>query len=91
MWAVDDRVRGLPGLELRGTDRIAKTFRFGDFVTAFSWMTAVAIVAEKMNHHPEWRNVYSTVEVELTTHDSGGITARDLDLAAVMNDHSESR
>ena len=89
--AVDDRLRGLPGWERRGTDRIAKTFRFGDFVTTFAWMTAVAIVAEKMNHHPEWRNVYSTVEVELTTHDSGGITARDLDLAAVMNDHSESR
>jgi len=80
-------VRGLeslPGWARRG-DRIVRTFRFGDFVQAFGWMTSVALVAERMNHHPEWRNVYRTVEVELTTHDAGGITERDMRLAGEMN------
>ena len=66
-------------------DAIIKTFRFRNFVGAWSWMTAVAIWAEKMDHHPEWRNVYSTVEVLLTTHDAGGLTQKDLDLARKMD------
>jgi len=73
----------LPGWERRG-DRIARSFRFDDFVSAFGWMTSVALVAERMDHHPEWRNVYSRVEVELTTHDAGGLTARDFELAEAM-------
>lgn len=73
-----------PGWVRRG-DRIAKGFRFDDFVAAFAWMTGVALVAERMNHHPEWRNVYATVEVELTTHDAGGLTARDFELAEAMD------
>jgi 4a-hydroxytetrahydrobiopterin dehydratase len=77
-------LQSLPGWERRG-DRIVRTFRFRDFVQAFGWMTGVALVAERMNHHPEWRNVYRTVEVELTTHDAGGITARDMRLAGEMN------
>lgn len=79
----------LPGWERRG-DRIVCTFRFASFVRAFGWMSSVALEAEKMNHHPEWRNVYGTVEVELTTHDAGGITERDTTLAAEMNRLSAS-
>lgn len=77
-------LESLPGWEHRG-DRIVRTFRFRDFVEAFGWMTSVALVAERMNHHPEWRNVYRAVEVELTTHDAGGVTERDIRLAGEMN------
>lgn len=70
----------LPAWEIRD-DRIVRKFSFPDFVTAFGFMSKVALVAERMNHHPEWRNVYGTVVVELTTHDAGGITARDVTLA----------
>ncbi|MFO0692220.1 MAG: 4a-hydroxytetrahydrobiopterin dehydratase [Polyangiales bacterium] len=82
---LEETLPGLEGWELRG-DRIAKTFRFPDFVAAFGFMTRVAIVAEKRDHHPEWRNVYGTVEVELTTHDEGGITWLDVALARTMNE-----
>lgn len=81
---LDETLPGLEGWERR-EDRIAKTFRFPDFVAAFGFMTRVALVAEKRDHHPEWRNVYGTVEVELTTHDSGGITWLDVALARTMN------
>lgn len=67
-------------------DALAKTFRFADFVQAFGFMTRAALVAERMDHHPEWSNVYRTVTVTLTTHDAGGITVLDLDLAARMDD-----
>lgn len=63
-------------------------FRFADFSEAFAFMTRSALVAEQMNHHPEWFNVYSQVRVHLTTHDAGGITQKDLDLAAKMNEFS---
>ena len=66
-------------------DAIAKTFGFGSFVEAFGWMTRVALHAEKLNHHPEWSNVYGTVEVVLTTHDAGGLTERDVTLARRMD------
>ena len=66
-------------------DRISRSFRFGSFVEAFGWMSSVALVAEKLNHHPEWRNVYSKVEVDLTTHDVGGLSERDFELAAEMD------
>ncbi len=81
---VSEQLASLPGWESRG-DRLVRSFRFPDFVRAFGWMASVALVAEKMNHHPEWRNVYGTVEVELTTHDANGITQRDFDLAAAMD------
>jgi 4a-hydroxytetrahydrobiopterin dehydratase len=71
--------------EVEGRDAIAKTFRFKDFTEAFGWMTKAAIVAEKMNHHPEWSNVYRTVEVTLTTHDAGGVTDLDVKLATRMD------
>lgn len=70
----------LPGWDVR-SDRIARTFSFPDFVSAFGFMSKVALVAERMNHHPEWRNVYGTVVVELTTHDVGGLSSRDVTLA----------
>jgi 4a-hydroxytetrahydrobiopterin dehydratase len=74
----------LPDWELAG-DRIKRTFRFKDFVEAFGFMSSAALVAERMNHHPEWRNVWATVEVELSTHDAGGLTELDMKLAAAMD------
>jgi 4a-hydroxytetrahydrobiopterin dehydratase len=62
-----------------------KTFTFKNFVEAFGWMTSAAIVAEKLNHHPEWSNVYKTVNVTLTTHDTSGLTDLDLKLAKRMD------
>jgi 4a-hydroxytetrahydrobiopterin dehydratase len=69
---------------VEGRDAIARTFRFKDFNAAFGWMTRVALAAEKLDHHPEWFNVYNRVEVVLTTHDAGGVTERDLELARIM-------
>ena len=71
--------------ECEGRDAIAKTFKFEDFAAAFDWMARVATQAEKMNHHPEWLNVWNRVEVTLTSHDAGGVTARDIKLATRMN------
>lgn len=71
--------------EMPGRDAIARTFTFRDFNEAFGFMTRVALVAEKSDHHPEWRNVYRTVEVVLSTHDAGGVTSRDIALAEAMN------
>jgi len=62
-----------------------RSFVFADFVEAFGWMTSVAIAAEKLNHHPEWFNVYKTVKVTLTTHDTGGLSELDLKLAQRMD------
>jgi 4a-hydroxytetrahydrobiopterin dehydratase len=77
---------GIPGwTEVSGREAIGKTFVFKDFNEAFGFMTRVALVAEKMDHHPEWRNVYKTVEVALSTHDAGGVTRLDIELATVMN------
>ena len=67
-------------------DAITKTFEFKNFVDAFGWMTRAAIHAEKLNHHPEWSNVYKTVEVALTTHDADGLTALDAKLARKMDE-----
>ncbi|MGE0549224.1 MAG: 4a-hydroxytetrahydrobiopterin dehydratase [Kofleriaceae bacterium] len=69
----------------RAADKLNRTFEFKDFVTAFSFMSGAALVAERMNHHPEWFNVYRTVRVELATHDANGITALDFELARAMN------
>jgi 4a-hydroxytetrahydrobiopterin dehydratase len=77
---------GLPGwTDVQGRDAIGKTFVFKDFNEAFGFMTRAALVAEKMDHHPEWHNVYKTVEVVLSTHDAGGVTALDIELARAMN------
>ncbi len=64
---------------------LRKTFTFRNFIEAFGFMTRAALWAEKWDHHPEWRNVYKTVEVKLTTHDAGGLTERDLRLARKMD------
>ncbi|NIL97108.1 MAG: 4a-hydroxytetrahydrobiopterin dehydratase [Planctomycetales bacterium] len=65
--------------------KLHRDFKFADFVSAFGFMTQVAIVAEAMDHHPEWSNVYSRVSVDLTTHDVGGLTQLDVQLAMRMN------
>ena len=70
-------------------DALTKTFEFKDFVAAFGWMTRVAIHAEKLNHHPEWDNVYRTVKVLLTTHDAGGLSALDVRLAQLMDKEAD--
>ena len=71
--------------EVSGRDAIAKKFTFKDFNEAFGFMSRAALVAEKMDHHPEWFNVYKTVEVTLSTHDAGGVTDLDVKLAETMN------
>lgn len=69
----------------RDGDQIEAAWRFDDFAAAFGFMTTVAIHAEKMNHHPEWSNVYNKVEMALSTHDSGGLTKLDVELATVAS------
>jgi 4a-hydroxytetrahydrobiopterin dehydratase len=64
--------------------KLRREYRFSDFVTAFAFMTAVALAAEAAGHHPEWCNVYNRVSIDLTTHDAGGVTARDVELAATI-------
>ena len=81
---VAEHMKALPGWEL-GEDRISRTFRFKDFVEAFGFLARVALVAEQMNHHPEWKNVWATVDVELSTHDAGGLTELDMKMAAKMD------
>ena len=74
---------------VKGRNAITKTFKFKNFTEAFGWMTSMALYAEKKDHHPEWFNVYSTVEVTLSTHDAGGITNLDMDMAREMNSSSK--
>ena len=71
--------------EVDGRDAIARKFVFKDFNQAFGFMTRAALVAEKMDHHPEWFNVYKTVEVTLSTHDAGGLSDKDIALAKAMD------
>jgi 4a-hydroxytetrahydrobiopterin dehydratase len=76
----------LPGWSaVEGRDAITRTFTFADFNQAFGFMTRAALVAEKMDHHPEWTNVYKTVTVVLSSHDAGGVTERDIRLAEAMD------
>lgn len=67
-----------------GDDFITKIFKFDDFAEAIGFMTRIAIIADKMDHHPEWYNVYNRVDVTLTTHEAGGVTQKDVDLAEAM-------
>ena len=79
-------LKGLSGWsDVPGREAIARTFIFKDFSEAFGFMSRAALVAEKHDHHPEWRNVYKTVEVVLSTHDAGGVTNKDIELAKAMN------
>ena len=81
---IHDALSGLEGWSLV-QGKLHREFRFPDFVTAFGFMTRAALVAESMDHHPEWRNVYGRVEIDLTTHDAGGITQQDVRLAGRLN------
>lgn len=79
----------LPGWAgVDGRDAITKSFKFVDFNAAFAFMAAIALKAERMDHHPEWFNVYSRVDVTLATHDAGGVTALDIELAHFMDAHA---
>jgi 4a-hydroxytetrahydrobiopterin dehydratase len=80
--ALSAALAALPGWKrVEGRSAINRIYTFADFNQAFGFMTRVALVAEKMNHHPEWSNVYKTVTVTLATHDAGGVTERDIALA----------
>jgi 4a-hydroxytetrahydrobiopterin dehydratase len=79
------RLADVPGWELVD-GKLQRQFAFGSFVDAFGFMTRVALLAETMNHHPEWSNVYSRVVIALTSHDVGGISVRDFTLAQQIND-----
>ncbi len=85
----DERIRALAELngwtEAEGRDAIRRSLRFGDFAEAFAFMTRIALVAERMNHHPEWFNVWNRVDVTLSTHDAGGVTRKDIDLARAID------
>ncbi len=84
-----ERAAALAGLAgwtvVAGRDAISRSFAFADFGEAFAFMTQVALVAEKMDHHPEWSNVYRRVEVTLSTHEAGGVTGRDIRLATAID------
>lgn len=87
--AGDERKRALAALagwnEVSGKDAIAKTFKFKNFSEAFGFMSRVALAAEKMDHHPDWKNVYDRVEIELSSHDLGGVSERDVKLAGIID------
>jgi 4a-hydroxytetrahydrobiopterin dehydratase len=74
----------LPGWSVKD-GKLVRSFRFADFVAAFGFMTRAALVAERLGHHPDWSNVYDRVEVTLWTHDKGGLTSLDVELATAMN------
>jgi 4a-hydroxytetrahydrobiopterin dehydratase len=76
--------------EAHGRDAITRTFTFRDFNEAFAFMTRVALLAEKMDHHPEWFNVYNTLVVTLTTHDAGCVTDDDVTMARTMEDYARA-
>lgn len=86
----EERAAALAGLdgwqEVDGRDAIARTLRFADFPQAFAFMTRVALAAERLNHHPEWFNVWNRVDITLTTHDAGGVTHKDVELARIIDD-----
>jgi 4a-hydroxytetrahydrobiopterin dehydratase len=88
---LDGALNSLDGwTRVYGRDAIEKTFKFGNFQKAFDFMTLVAAKAEDMNHHPEWFNVYSTLEVTLATHDAGGVTELDIELAGFMDQTAQA-
>jgi 4a-hydroxytetrahydrobiopterin dehydratase len=78
---VNAKLAALPAWSLAG-GKLHREYQFADFVDAFGWMTRAALVAERRNHHPEWFNVWNKVVVDLTTHDAGGISERDFEVAA---------
>ena len=85
--ALSSALARLPGWSLVD-GKLQREFRFADFNQAFAFMTRAALLAEQMNHHPEWFNVYSRVRVDLTTHDAGGISELDIEMARAMNGYA---
>jgi 4a-hydroxytetrahydrobiopterin dehydratase len=85
---IDDALKTLPGWSL-ASGKLHRTYRFRDFKQAFAWMTMAALAAEKANHHPDWSNSYKDVTVDLVTHDAGGITRKDIELARAFEDLAE--
>lgn len=81
---IQDKMAQLPGWTSDGTS-LRRAYRFADFIHAFGFMSASAVAIEKINHHPEWTNVYNRVDVTLTTHDAGGVTQADFDLAVILD------
>jgi 4a-hydroxytetrahydrobiopterin dehydratase len=81
---IEAGLKNLPGWVLK-KGKLHRELKFKDFVQAFGFMTQAAIIAERMNHHPEWRNVYSQIAVDLTTHEADGISHLDFELAEEMN------
>ena len=88
--SAEERIEALSQLkgwqEVEGRDAINRKYVFANFVEAFGFMTQAALIAEKMNHHPEWSNVYRDVDVTLTTHDCGGLSGLDVKLAKKMDE-----
>ena len=81
---IDEELKNLTGWSIVN-DKLRKEFQFDSFNQAFGFMTRAAMEIEKMNHHPEWFNVYNKITIELTTHDAGGITKNDVNLAKILN------
>jgi 4a-hydroxytetrahydrobiopterin dehydratase len=81
---IDKQLKDLPGWSIVN-EKLHKEFQFESFNQAFGFMTRAAMEIEKMNHHPEWFNVYNRITIELTTHDAGGITKNDINLARILN------
>ena len=81
---IDEELKKLPGWRVVN-EKLHKEFQFESFNQAFGFMTRAAMEIEKMNHHPEWFNVYNRITIELTTHDAGGITKNDVNLAKILN------
>ena len=81
---IEEELKKLSGWSVKN-DKLHKEFQFDNFNQAFGFMTRAAMEIEKMNHHPEWFNVYNRITVELTTHDAGGITDNDVNLARILN------
>jgi 4a-hydroxytetrahydrobiopterin dehydratase len=87
---ITGRLAALAGWAVRD-GKLHRAYKFSDFVEAFGFMASVALVAERMNHHPEWSNVWATVVIDLTTHDAGGITAQDFALAVEIERLANAR
>lgn len=82
---IEQHLANLPHWHLNQDGKLERTFTFPTFRDAFAFMTTVALIAEKLDHHPEWFNVYSQVKIELTSHDVGGLSKRDFKMAAAVN------
>jgi 4a-hydroxytetrahydrobiopterin dehydratase len=92
MIDLDHELKSLPGWsKVDGRNAITKSFKFKNFTEAFGFMAKVALAAEKMDHHPEWFNVYGRVDVTLSTHSAGGVTELDIKLARTMDSFAASR